>query len=127
MTSSSFIDEFLHILDSFQTNDYDKFVDVIHKLRNKSSLDIQEKKIFIELIEQIADTIYTVNNCSDKYAAKYGTNYYQQTKIYDEPELNCCSNLLNSLEAEAEEVWENAYDIAVTNEYVKSLESNKMA
>ena len=44
----------------------------------------------------MADTIYTINN----YADKYGTTDYQKTKIYDELELNCCSNLLHNLESE---------------------------
>lgn len=48
----------------------------------------------------MADTIYTINDCADKYESKYGTNYYQQSKKYEEPELNCCSNLLNYLETE---------------------------
>ena len=98
-----------------QEYEYDKFVNVINKLRNKSILDIPEKKIFIELIEIIAETIYTINNCADKYE----TTYYQRTKIYDEPELNCCSNLLNYLESEISCDFENEYDIAFTKQYLE--------
>ena len=63
----------------------------------------------------MAELIYTINNCADKYE----TTYYQQTKIYDEPELNCCSNLLNNLESEI--CWDlgNKYDIAFTNNFRK--------
>jgi hypothetical protein len=74
----------------------------------------------------MADTIYTINNCADKYKPKYGTTYYQQTKTYEEPELNCCSNLLNNLESELCWDLENEYDIAVTEKYLKTLESNKI-
>jgi len=67
----------------------------------------------------MAELIYTINNCADKYETKYKTTYYQQTKIYDEPELNCCSNLLNNLESEI--CWDlgNKYDIAFTNNFRK--------
>jgi hypothetical protein len=107
---------------SIQANDFDKFIIIINKLRQKNKLEIQEKKIFIELIELMADTIYTINNCADKYESKYGTTYYQQTKKYEEPELNCCSNLINYLESELCWDLENEYDIAFT----KSLLSNKI-
>ena len=107
---------------SIQANDFDKFIIIINKLRQKNKLEIQDKKIFIELIELMADTIYTINNCADKYESKYGTTYYQQTKKYEEPELNCCSNLINYLESELCWDLENEYDIAFT----KSLLSNKI-
>ena len=118
------VEEFITILNnnmlSIQAHDYDKFTIIINKLKKKSKLEIQEKKIFIELIELIADTIYIINNCADKYESKYGTNYYQQSKKYEESELNCCSNLLNYLEM----YWdlENKYDLAFT----KTLDSNKI-
>ena len=83
---------------SVQPNEFDKFIKIIDKLRKKNKLEIEEKKTFIELIELMADTIYTINNYADKYESKYGTNYYQQSKKYEESELNCCSNLLNYLE-----------------------------
>ena len=107
---------------SIQANDFDKFIIIINKLRQKNKLEIQDKKIFIELIELMADTIYTINNCADKYESKYGTTYYQQTKKYEEPELNCCSNLINYLESELCWDLENEYDIA----FIKSLLSNKI-
>ena len=69
----------------------------------------------------MAETIYGINNCADKYETKYGTTYYQQTKIYDEPELNCCSNLLNNLESEICWDLENEYDIEFTKQYLKKL------
>jgi len=125
------IEEFINIWDnnynmlSIQPNDFIKYVCVISKLRKKSELNIQEKQIFIELIETMADTIYTINNCADKYKAKYETTYYQQTKTYEEPELNCCSNLLNNLESELCWDFENEYDVAFTEKYLKTLESNK--
>ena len=83
---------------SIPSYEFDNFIIIIEKLRQKSKLEIQEKKKFVELIELIADTIYDINNCADKYESKYGTNYYQQTKKYEEPELNCCSYLINYLE-----------------------------
>jgi hypothetical protein len=63
----------------------------------------------------MADTIYTINNCADKYKSKYGTTYYQQTQSYEEPELNCCSNILNNLERH----MEDAYDIAFHENFIK--------
>ena len=98
----------------------DKFVLIIHKLKQNSTLETQEKKILIELIELMADTIYTIKNCVDKYESKHGANYYRQTKKYDEPELNCCSNLLNSLESDLFWDREDAYDIA----FAKALVSD---
>lgn len=100
-----------------QYYEFDRFINIINKLKKKSILNIQEKKIFIELLELMAETIYTINN----YADKYGTTYYQQTKIYDEPELNCCSNLLHKLELEILEELENNYDI----EFIQSCTQSK--
>lgn len=108
--------------------EFDKYVKIINKLRNRCVLEFKNKityielidiidiTIFRELIEVMADAIYTVENCSDKYSNIYEMNYYQQTKIYDELELNCCSHLLNYLEQEAE-----LYQI---NEYDKAFEKN---
>ena len=107
---------------SIQEYEFDKFIKIINKLKKKVKLEIQEKQTFIKLIELMAETIYKINNCGDKYESKYGTTYYQQSKEYEEPELNCCSNLLNNLESEIYWDLENEYDIAFT----KSLESNKM-
>lgn len=101
-----------YIMLPIQDYEFGKFVKIINKLRKKSNFDIPEKKIFIELIEIMAETIYTINNCADKYE----TTYYQQTKIYDEPELNCCSNLLHYLETELSYDSEHNYDIAFTNQ-----------
>ena len=119
-----FIEEFIIIWNNYnnmlsiQANDFDKFIIIINKLRQKSKLEFQEKNIFIELIELMADTIYAINNCADKYESKYGTTYYQQTKKYEEPELNCCSNLINYLETELYRDLENEYD----NAFTKSLQ-----
>lgn len=121
---AEFIDEFLIIWDnnlnmlSVQPNDFDKFMTIINKLRQKIELEIKEKQIFIELLEIMADTIYVINNCADKYESKYGTTYYQQTKEYEEPELNYCSNLLNYLESELDRNLENEYDIAFTKSLI---------
>ena len=81
---------------------------------NMLSIQANDFDKFIELIELMADTIYTINNCADKY----GTTYYQQTKKYEEPELNCCSNLINYLESELYWDLENEYD----NAFTKSLQ-----
>ena len=121
------IEEFINIwinncnMTSIQPPEFDKFIKIIDKLRKKSKLEIEEKKTFIELIELMANTIYTINNFSNKYESKYRTNYYQQSKKYEEPELNCCSNLLNNLESEIYWDLENKYDLELT----KTLDSNK--
>ena len=121
------IEEFLRIWNNYfsiisiQPYEFDKFMIIIKKLRQKSKLEIQEKNIFIELIEIMGDTIYTINNCADKYESKYGTTYYQQTKKYEEPELNCCSNLLNYLETDLHRDMEDKYDIAFTTSLLSDI------
>lgn len=104
---------------SIHANDFDKFIIIINKLKQKSKLEIKEKQTLIELIELMADTIYTNNNCAYKYKSIHGTTHYQQTKKYEEHELNCCSNLINYLESELCWDFENEYDIAFT----KSLQN----
>ena len=99
--------------------EYDKYVNIIIKLRKESELEFKEKKIFIELLEIMGNTIYTINNCADKYESKYGTTYYEQTKIYEEQELNYCSRLMNYLE-EIIRHSENEYNTAVTKQFLES-------
>lgn len=70
----------------------------------------------------MTDAIFTINNYSNKYESKYSTTYFQQTKKYDESELNCCSDLLNYLENYLCYIEENEYDIVFT----KFLLSNKI-
>lgn len=77
-------------------------------IRQKKQIRMSRKKIFIELIEIMADTIYVINNCADKYESKYGTTYYQQTKKYKEPELECCSNLKHCLENDCDGAFTNS-------------------
>ena len=107
------VEEFLNIWinnsNKLQPNEFDKFINIIYKLRNKSNLlyhrakhpknnhlrrlDIEELHTFYELIELIAQTIYR---------NKYGNNNYQQSKKYEELELelNCCSYLQNIVVSE---------------------------
>ncbi len=76
--------------------EFDKYLKIINKLRNNNeNFDkIEEKMDFIELVEIMADTIYTICDCADKYEI----DYYQRTKTYDETELNYCSSILDYLE-----------------------------
>lgn len=83
-----------HNMLSVNSYEYEKYITIINKLIKEDELEFQEKRTFIDLIQLMADTIYNVNNGVDKY----GTTYYQQTKIYEEPELNCCSRVINYLE-----------------------------
>ena len=105
---NEFIKEFINIWNEYsnvlsvQPPEFDMFLNVINKLRKEIKLDIKEKKIFICLVELMADTIYARNNCADKYEIKYGTTNFDKSETYDEPELNCCSNLLNNLDLESE-------------------------
>lgn len=116
---TEFIEEFIIIWNNYnnvisiQPNEFDKFIKIINKLRQKSKLEIQEKYIFIELIEIMADTIY------NDYVNKYDSTYYQQTKKYEEPELNCCSELLNYLETEVCRDLENEYDNCLHKNFTK--------
>lgn len=105
------VDEFINILNcnyniiSISTNEIDKFLIIMDKSK-KYRLTIKEKQTLIELIGLVADTI-----CQ----SKYGIKYFQQSKKYEEPELNCCSNLLNYLESEICWDLENEYDVALTS------------
>ena len=116
--------EFITIWDNYYNilpiNDYefDKYVNIIIKLRKECELEFKEKQIFIELIEIMGDAIYTINNCADKYESKYGTTYYQPTKIYEEQELNCCSLLIIYVEEEIMHK-ENEYN-TVTKKFLES-------
>lgn len=117
--------EFINIWNKYYTmihvNEYDfrKYTIIIDKLRKEIELKtIDDKKTFIELIETMAYTIYTVEN----FAYKYGLSYYKQTKIYDEPELNYCSKLIFILENAIERELIDNYDIEFTNQF---LEENK--
>lgn len=86
------------------------FIKVINKLKKNleiKDLEIKDLEILIELINIIADNI----------SNKYGFDYYQQTKIYEESELNCCSSLLNILESEFYWALENKYDNAIQNNF----------
>lgn len=118
------IKEFITIWDNYynilpiNVYEYDKYVNIIIKLRKECELEFKEKKIFIGLIEIMGDAIYIINNCADKYESNYGTSYYQQTKIYEEQELNCCSRLVNYLEEEIRH-QENEYN-TVTKKFLES-------
>jgi hypothetical protein len=109
---------FIALWDSYVSclpiNDYecDKYSKIINKLRN-NEIDFSktEKLNFIELVEIMADIIYNNTNGIDKYP----DDYYSSTKIYDEPELNYCSNLLNYLENKIISDSEDAYDKAFTD------------
>ncbi len=90
--------------------DIQKVCDFINKLR-ENTLDIQEKREFIKLIEYFADCIY-----ADKYGT---TTYYQQSKKYKDRELNYCSNLLNYLESQLCWDLDNQYDEAFSSSYSK--------
>ena len=99
---------------SVQANEIDKYFNIIQKLRRNTRLETPDKLTFIELIELMADTIYFLENCPDKY----GIDYYQQTKKYQETELNVCSSLLVDLQSQICYDVENNYDIA----FAKSCE-----
>lgn len=72
----------------------ENYLIIIHKLRCKINLTIKDINVFIDLIETMAETIYTSFNCS----YKYNSTFYSPTITYDEYELNTCSELLNYLE-----------------------------
>jgi len=112
------IAEFINIWENYSSNMFlydviyhDIYTDIINKIKihielNKFSkkhlielkLDKFDKKRFIELIETKAYAIYTINNCDIKYEKIHDHDCFQQTDIYDEPELNVCADLLNYLQ-----------------------------
>ena len=57
---------------------------------------IKETQDFAKLVKLLAETIYVTKNCADK-EEKDEECYYRTTKIYEEPELNDCTCLLNYL------------------------------
>jgi hypothetical protein len=102
-----------------QPYEFDTYKKLIDKLRKNAELTFEEKRTFVDLIELMADTIYAIDNCANKY----GIDYYQETKKYDEPELNCCSNLINSLQSDMCYDSENKYDMAREEAYVSDNNS----
>lgn len=102
--------------------EFDKYVNVINKLRKKCKLEIEDKKVFIDLVEYMADSFYIVN-CADKYENKYkeNENYYRQSEKYEESELNCCSNILNHLQSEILWNLENDFQNALDMEMSKNV------
>lgn len=101
--------------------EFDKYMKIITKLRNQDEFDIQDKQVFIELIDIMAETIYTTNSCADKYETKYGTTYYQQTRVYEEPELNYCSELLTKIQNEIMRDIEDGYDKAFYENVIQNI------
>lgn len=100
-------------------NELKNHTTIINELRLKN-LDVNKikKTELLQLVEVIADTIYTEKKCVDKYHI----DYYQQTKIYDEPELNYCSDFMTYLQHEIEWDNENAYDKVFQSQFTKSKE-----
>ncbi len=74
---------------SLQPYEFDTFKKIIDKLRTKSELDIIEKRTYAELIALMAETI-----------DNYHDDVYQS-------ELNCCYSLLNYLEMDISDTYEN--------------------
>lgn len=96
--------------------DFDKYIQIINKLCNYDIVfGITEKIIFCELVEIIADTIWTV----EKYTDKYPRKYYQQTKKYDQVDLDCCSSILDFLQNEIIRDNEDAYDDVVQKKFIE--------
>ena len=81
--------------------DYDRYEFIIEKLRNgvtdfsflnDKSKNYKEKYfIFNDLLHCLAITIYQTEGCAEKYKS----TRYDLTKIYDEPELNICLQLID--------------------------------
>lgn len=74
-------------------HEFDKYVKIIHKLRKETELNFAETHVLLELCELMAESIFIVEQCADKYEM----DYYQQTRVYDESELNSCSCVITFL------------------------------
>ena len=63
---------------------------IINKLQNNdfNFNDTKEKEQFIKLTEILTETIYNNKNCFEKYGEKY-----RPSKVYEEEELNYCSDV----------------------------------
>ena len=99
----------------------ERYMDFMLKLKGEPeiTLELKDKILLLEVVDELAYNIYMQNYYADKYEDIHGTTYYQSTKIYDEPELNCCSRIINYLENDIEKSLEDAYDEAVTNKWIK--------
>ena len=100
---------YYHIL-SIDNCEFDTYNNIINKLKEGKDLKYDDKIMFLELINIMAEKIYL---------SKYKTNYYCETKKYKEPELNCCSYLINFLHQQIIFHHDNEYDKAFTQKYGK--------
>ena len=99
----------------------ERYMDFRLKLKGEPeiTLELKDKILLLEVVDELACAIYMYNKYADKYEDIHGTTYYQSTKIYDEAALNCCSRIINYLENDIEKSLEDAYDEAVTNKWIK--------
>jgi hypothetical protein len=111
--------DFVAIWDDYRSmlpDDSHIYEGIIIKLKNNdTNFNIEEKSHFHELVELIADAIYTVK-ISTNIHCTVGT-HYRQTQIYDEPQLDYCSNLLDYLDNEIIRHMDDSYDKAFTQQF----------
>jgi hypothetical protein len=97
---------------------YDIYVKIIIKLRNNdTNFNIEENKNFCELVELMAEVIYNDKIFTNIYCEN--DDYYKQTKIYNEPQLDYCSHLLTHLEKDIMRYMKDQYDEAFANLFIK--------
>ena len=74
---------------------FDQFADVVNKIKQKHELTIRDKQVLVELMEQMADTIYV-----QIYKEDTLESHYQMHQICESSELNCCSTLIDIFQSE---------------------------
>jgi hypothetical protein len=76
-------------------NEFEKYMKIINKIRNNIIIFVEDKKIFIELIENISETIYRT-----KYYEKDDNNDYDEENTYKDVEIKCCHDIKKYLKSQ---------------------------
>ena len=62
---------------------------IITKIRNGNFNFVENKGVFLELIQEISIAIYKCKTLNEKF----NEEYYDETRDYCDEELKCCNNV----------------------------------
>jgi hypothetical protein len=74
--------------------EYEKYINIIHKIRKNQTDFSEEKTVFIDLIETISLTIY-----KRKYKNITHKDYDENNNYENDKELNCCYKIKSYLKS----------------------------
>lgn len=66
------------------THEFDKYMKIINKIRNNNIEFVEDKDIFIKLLEDISLVIYYYKRYDEEYVD------YDEDNLYNDGELTCC-------------------------------------